>query len=282
VIDVLVQVLAWLLVLLVALRVEHLWASALWVLRRGRFFRDKLLRLGHKKRIRPRRIAEIFSQTDGGKLPFLFVGVKSYRIEIAALNQRSVGHRWRALLLGFARAGWRFYTFPFLILPITFGASLSDTGSSVRVQLLAVSLLLCLGFMAIGAESFWAKHRMGSWITYYHRFPKPPGKDDQPDTAMEGMARVGVLVLMVIPCVCASILVAGAFFDAYQGYPDGAGARIRYAIDTCIGYVDLSGEPSANTAALVTKVASMLVLASFVIIAISQAIGDAVSRPERV
>lgn len=251
-VEAVVEVMAWIIVAGVALRVEHLWASAVWVITRGGDFASALLAVA-EDRLQTRDVTRIFEDTGGGTLPFLFMGVKSFRMEKAALWLAGA-NAWRsARALHVIRLGWRYYAFPLLFAPFLIAAGLTGKGDVIAPQMLAITMLLVCGFIAIGVEAVFTTLRMGSWTTAYHGYPRALERAADPNLTFEVLSRFGVPVLLLSPCAYALIALGGTFFDAYADYPNSVADRALFVADQCANLAGLALEQSENVVALLTK-----------------------------
>ena len=251
-VEAIVEVVAWVVAVGVALRVEHLWASAIWVIARGGEFANAVHALP-EGRFQTRDVTHIFEGTGGGTLPFLFVGVKSYRLEKAALS-RAKRDAWRsARALHLVRFGWRYYILPLLFAPLLIAAGLTGRAETISVQMLVIAMLLVFGFIAIGVEAVFATLRMGSWTTAYHGYPKALERGTEPNLTFEVLSRFGVPVLLLSPCAYALIALVGTFFDAYPNYPNSVAGRALFVADQCTNLPGLALGQSESGVALLTK-----------------------------
>lgn len=213
------------------LRVEHLVASDLWIAFCGERWKRRVGRISAAGKSDSARMRRVYQETGGGKLPFLFFGIKSYRL----LNwsdqaeRRGLARRSRALRR--LRFCWRYYTFvPALscvvILLSVVPARLPGTAS---VSLLIIAFALVLGMLAIAAEGILAALVLGSWAVLYHGW----GNLRKGNSNLREFCVIVGCVILTMFADFALVLCAQTRFDAYQdqsatiGWPD-----FRNAIST--------------------------------------------------
>jgi len=252
---------AWTAVGVVALRVEHLWASAWWVEARVERWVKRLEKMGKKAVRDPLQVAEAFQRTDGAKLPWLFFGVKSHRLWLAIRWARSGNFR-RILAPPFIvlRALWVFYIFA----PVTASivASLALTGRSVeiRTQLLVAMTLLSVGSLALVSEASASYHLTKRWRTLYHRWPKPIRlKPTSRGVLQEQRFFIGAFFLTVFPCAVSTYLLAGVAYQAYPDFPNDTVGRLTSSLTSAFGLTALATPSSLTTAGWIASTSWLLV-----------------------
>lgn len=199
-------------------------------------------------------------------MPYLFMGIKAYKLELLLVRLHESGRRVTFRLVQVIRLSWRFYVLPVVLAPTIAVISMTEWAKDYDLQVLITSWLLLIGFIAIAAEGYFATHRMGSWATTYHRLPKDHAHETGPDIVQEGAFRYGVPLLLVLPCAFATITVTGSLFDGYDDYPEGIGARIRYGVESGLGLIDFATNGSTNNFALITNVLTLLTACAFVVV----------------
>ena len=78
------------------LRVEHLIASDFWIAFRGDDWKRRITHMPVANKSNVRRMWSTYRDTDGGKLPFLFFGIMSYRLLHAQDEAKARGWTWRS------------------------------------------------------------------------------------------------------------------------------------------------------------------------------------------
>jgi hypothetical protein len=197
-------------------RVEHIVASDIWILVRGRDFRTRLdslmQRAKERKRLaEPRRRWMLYKEFDGGRLPWLFFGIQSTRL--LALSSTSSGVL--RVLLRLVRGAWRFYAFaPAVLLAVVVCVWSGDDPRTLDSWLaLAVMAVLVLGCVGIAAGGVLASMRMGAFARYHH-FGWPPAKDR--DLAHHELSLVAGSALIAFLCVAGLVLIIGSEFHGYD------------------------------------------------------------------
>lgn len=251
------QVTAWLVVVLFALRVEHLWASAFWVEYRIAQWSDAVRNLSPRRRADPARIAQLFAATDGGKLPWLFFGVKSHRIWRWARKADQAGNTVRAMLLYALRTAWVYYILAPAVACCVGLIAITGAGADYKHQLTAMSALLWLGVMALLWEMIGSYSNTEEWRNLYHRWPKPLDGRPRPKTSELKFA-IGVVLLVLFPCALASQLVTAVTLEAYGTIPDGITERFGQALLSVVGFAAASGPGSTTPAGWITSFAWVL------------------------
>jgi hypothetical protein len=150
------------------IRVEHLLAGVGWIILRGGAWKRRVRRMKLSTQSDVSRMWTAYRDTDGGKLPFLFFGIKSYRLynwsRSPALN------RWQRFGLRSLRGCWRYYTFaPAMCVYV---AALAVV--RIRMPHLMTDALYVIGFstvigmLAIAAEAIFSAIQFESWAVLYH------------------------------------------------------------------------------------------------------------------
>ena len=157
------------LAVLSVLRVEHLIASDFWIAFRGDAWKRRVSRMSISNKSNVTRMWKTYRDTGGGKLPYLFFGIKSYRLAHESDQAIGRGWRWRSHGLRLLRMSWRFYTFvvamsSIVILLSIIPARLSETSS---IALLIIAFAMVGGMLAVAAEVTLASLVLGSWAVLY-------------------------------------------------------------------------------------------------------------------
>jgi hypothetical protein len=182
------------LVTLCFLRAEHIIASDVWIYANGEEFRtqiERILAQDSNSRSRGRRAArtsrhptahplisnpsarwEIYRALGGGRLPYLFFGIQSYRL--LAWSVGSSGIKATALLL--LRGLWRFYTFATVASAIIWAYALCRNGQPGINDYLMVAAASLLVVSAIGtlAGAILATFHMEDFSRYHRKWPPSP------------------------------------------------------------------------------------------------------------
>jgi hypothetical protein len=199
-----------------------------------------------------------YQETGGGKLPFLFFGIKSYRL----LNWSGLavqrGETWRYQTLRWLRFCWRYYVFVPALSSLVIVLSMASVRlpETAEIALLTISIAMVVGMLAIAAEAVLAALVLGSWAVLYHRW-RNPGTENAP--LREFTLFVGCVLLTALT-VFALVLCAQMRFHAYQDTPAGIGwLPIRDAFVTSFtGFVSdalsQSGGPLAFFVNLLTGI----------------------------
>jgi hypothetical protein len=207
-------------------RVEHLVASDVWIVFGGPKWKRLVRRMHRGTQADVARMWPAYQQTGGGKLPFLFFGIKSYRLYNWSHTARQVS--WRANALWVTRFIWRYYTFApaMSCLVIIFSLVPHELSAITKTALLAVAFATVAGMLAVAAEAILAALVLDSWAVLYHRWPKP-GREQS--ALREFLVMMGCIVLTLL-AVFALFLFVGARFHAYPGFVSKSpGAELREA-----------------------------------------------------
>jgi len=196
------------------LRVEHLVASDVWIAFCGERWRRRVRQLPKRKLIDPQVMWLHYKQTYGGKLPWLFFGIKSYRLYALATASRD--RRLKFMLVWLLRFLWRYYTFVptmcLIVLVLSFRPSQLREVS--RYALLVIASSTLLGMIAIAAEGTLAALFLKSWAIEYHRFPKGHRGSRHSRAARERSVFLGCVLLAYLSAFSLVALVATRF-DGY-------------------------------------------------------------------
>lgn len=149
-----VPLLAWILSVVCMLRAEHVWAANVWIARSGERFmeleaekresnRMALLSAGHPATWRdvlltPEQRWDLYVETGGGKLPWIFFGIRSHRLLVAARCARRA-IRWLLTLIRLAWLNWFFPIWAGVVLILLLGHS-NSMGLHTPVVIMAASL----------------------------------------------------------------------------------------------------------------------------------------------
>lgn len=198
-------------------RVEHVVASTMWILLSGNRWAAKVRRLSVNQQRDAERMWSLYRQTGGGKLPYLFFGIKSYRLYAWSTANRD--HRMRSVCVRLLRLLWRYYLFsPTMLLLVIFATFVPIRTSSIeRWSLLVIAVSGVLGMLAIAAEVIVASFRLKSWAAIHHRWPNPsPPKTDR--SLAEFSAYMGCVVLAWFSAL-ALVSVVAVTFHGYAQFP---------------------------------------------------------------
>jgi len=201
------------------LRVEHLVASDFWIAFSGPKWKRRVSRMSIATQSDVGRMWKAYLETGGGKLPFLFFGIKSYRL--FSFYHANWGRPWRSRSIAAVRLLWRYYIFSPLAscIVIVFSFVPSQLSAVAKIALLVLAFSTVVGMLAIAAEALLAAVVLGSWAILYHRWPKP-GKSRQ--GFREFLVSIGSIALAVLAIFALLLCVAVRF----HAYPDLASATL--------------------------------------------------------
>ncbi|AKU18188.1 hypothetical protein [Luteipulveratus mongoliensis] len=205
------------LVVYTIVRVEQLITSDLWIQHRGVAWLKVAKRASAGQLRDPEYVDRLFERFGGGTTPWLFVGIKSYRLRRLSRHLEASGayRRARAVNL-FRTVFWQYYTFPFLVAILLCALSLTGRHTdSIRYLMLAEAALLIVGYIAICAESVFALLLFGSWSPWYHRFPKVPRSTKQNTKVDELQFAGGALMLLGFVALVPLQLIVDSQFGAH-------------------------------------------------------------------
>jgi hypothetical protein len=209
-------------------RVEHLIASDFWIAFRGSDWQSGLKHLSEAGKSNVPRMWRAYRENGGGKLPFLFFGIKSYRLLHWSDAAKRHGWKWRSRGLRMVRLAWRFYTFVLLasVLVVALSAAPVRLSTMSRVALLIVAFAMAGGMLAIAAEVVLAALVFGSWAVLYHRWPRPAVRTPR---LHEFNLGVGCVLLTQV-ALFALVFCAETRFHAYPDVPGAGWIAVRDAI----------------------------------------------------
>jgi hypothetical protein len=200
------------------LRVEHLVASDLWILRRGRAFQRRQNELlntsqGRRRLEDPSERWRLYQTFGGGQLPWLFVGIQSGRL----LRWSAGANGIRRLLLRLLRGGWRYYTYGPASAALAAGYLWHhQERSELDSGLLLIDMsVLAAGSVAIAAGGVLASLQMGAFARYHH-FGWPPVRRNK--LAAHELAFVVGSGLVAFVIMTGLILVIGVEFSGYGSF----------------------------------------------------------------
>lgn len=208
----------------------------------------------------------MYVRLDGGKLPFLFLEIQSYRL--VGWYTRSSGALRQVLKL--ARGAWRFYTF----LPMVSGLSILASfrwHSWTKVNLylvLAILIALCAGCIATAAGGTIATFTMGAMANYHHSWP-PPSRDRL--AGHELKLAIGTTALAALSNF-ALVLFAATQLNGYPNINPTEGPfaeALKCAFVALAGFVGLALQDFGKTAqpfGLLANIVVTVVQAAFVVV----------------
>lgn len=252
-----------------ALRVEHLVASDIWIVFGGPKWKRRVSRMSRETQADVVRMWRAYQETGGGKLPFLFFGIKSYRLFNWSHSARQTP--WQSRPLRAVRFIWRYYTFAPLMsfLVIIFSLVPNQLSAEARTALLVIAFATVVGTLAIAAEAILAVLVLKSWAVLYHRWPKP-GREQS--ALREFLVTIGSVVLALL-AVYALLLCVGARFHAYPGFASvSSGAKLREAASLAVpAFFSNAFAPGVGNLAFT---ASIVVAISYVAYALFLVVGS--------
>lgn len=284
------QVFWWGLVGVTAIRVEHLWASAVWVRFRLRRWLRAMINEMPRDRVKFGVISRNYAATGGGKYPYIFFGVRSYRLKRAYMTAQRKGMTVLWLMLGLVRFVWRFYFFPLAICAALVISIWRDQAEDVSTPIYLLCGLLAIGCLAILVEGHWALRETGDWVSWYHRdaraataaFAREDMVDTNPAFAEAKLAdrntnadyMFGIGLLVVLPCLATTYFCLAASTSNSKG-ANAVLEATRTAIDAAGGNFPDAAE---GLPALVI-VAWMIVVAFGLFAYVAGAIGSSATLP---
>jgi hypothetical protein len=252
-----------LIVALCILRTEHLIASNAWIMLRGEQWQQKVLTLGPEQLADPTLMWGQYREAGGGKLPWLFFGIKSYR-----LYAWSHGHPHRRLRAGALKATrflWRQYTFAPLMATVVIVCSFvpNHLPSIARYALAGIAMCTAISALAIALESLLAAWTFKSWAVQYHRFPSASTTTNRPD-AHELLVVFGSIFIAIFVGL-ALVIVTATRLHGFTNYSAQAPLSTRLGIIVQLLIPPLALGNVANAIGLLT---ALLILALYVSYAI--------------
>jgi hypothetical protein len=204
-----------------ALRVGHLVASAIWIMDRGSDWIQEIKGATASELREASFIDTLFELFDGGKLPWLYFGVKSYRLRKWSTTLK---HRGRPLQSWLVRLGqvllWKYFVVPFWAAGTIIALSSRPVDLAARWLLLFCAVLLVTGFLVVVAEAIFAALQMKSWAAYYHRAPRTPRHAGQNMKASEFVFTCATFVILWVLAVVPLEYVADSQFAAHGDRDD--------------------------------------------------------------
>ncbi|MDE0545380.1 hypothetical protein [Microbacterium sp. C7(2022)] len=209
-------VLAWIVVAVVAVRVEHLIASDIWMLVRGRQWARDMSALTPAQRADPDHVATVLRRHGGWSLPWLFFGIKSTKLDAAVRRAESADQLFRARLYGLIRVLWRFYVLPPLVAVTIIAMTLNGAPMQLALPLWVTACLLLIGCAAVIAEAGFATLTMGAWAVWHRQRDRASTHADSDGHRLwEYLFFFGVAALIYVPCGMAALCAADAAFGTY-------------------------------------------------------------------
>lgn len=213
--DVLILTVALMIIAAVSvLRVEHLIASDVWICLRGRRWRDLVILLNPEDWEDKELIWRFYKVADGGALPWLFFGIRSYRL--AAWAQACRSRRWSSLAIKGVRLLWRYYVFaPLTALMVAVLAVVpTHLSQASRIALLVVAGSTVLGMIAMAAEGTVAAFTLKSWAVDYHR-----RMARETPAGLRELAVILFCLVLALGACYSWLLVIATRFGGFNGFP---------------------------------------------------------------
>lgn len=254
-----------------ALRVEHLVASAAWIAFRGEQWAQEVGQYKAKRQRDPVRMAEVYAAHDGGMLPYLYFGVKGYRLwrwghELSGGRSAAV----RAL-----RLAWKFWLFAPLVTIGVAGLALVpvDYPLHVDVLLLLIVLTCAVGMIEIAAETVLSAHTMGSYAVLHHRWPKPVKRPARrPRTGLDrikenavylGCCLIAVLVAAVMALVVDRQFAGNGDLTTRSSVVDSVATAFQSAL---LGFAGPTWNDVSNVAGAVAALTTLLMYGCYLVV----------------
>lgn len=197
------KVIGWLFVVVIALRWEHLIAGAVWMKRSGKLCYDDP-DFGTATTASARWV--VYQRHHGGRLPWLFMGIKAHRLRAWEENRSTPLKRIRATGSFVVRRIWHFGVFGWAISLLLLGLSEVDDNSAQPYMIAAFMMLGCIFTLAIeGAISLLL---VGSWGGTHHLLRHSSGR------WKETIAAGGSITVAYAITVC-SIWIAERQYNAF-------------------------------------------------------------------
>lgn len=221
---------------IVAARLEHLVASAWWVVRYGKACAKRLSDLGLLTAGHPEEAWAVYRMREfGGSNPFLFFGIKSYKL--LAWSKESGGRKiWiRATCSRLVRPLWRFYTFAPVVTCYLIIVSSRFRDSAADWIWLATAFLLIASTIVLAAEGTLSAILVHSWGHVHHR---------QAPALSAALGEVGAAMIALVVAVVSSIgliFVAAAEFHAFLNAPGSSSAGLLlFSVYSALGCLALN------------------------------------------
>ncbi len=185
------------------LRLEHLLASSIWVWARGSGWiaevNNKQVSLDN-----PIAVADSFDRHGGGKLPFLFFGVKSYKTHRWIKVLEDCGRTRQSLVIQVVRLTlWQYWIALLWISPFIVLLGRNPLNGLTKWVVILCAFVQLLALFAICIELWVAGLQMGSWTSFYHRLRVVPY--DAPNQRPRGIENVFALVALIYTCLLSTI-----------------------------------------------------------------------------
>ncbi len=215
------------------LRVEHLIASDAWIVLRGRHWRDLVFVLDPEDWEDKQRIWDSYRLAGGGKCPWLFFGIKSYRLAAWSHARKS---RRAAMGIAAVRAVWRYFTFApaMAVLVTTLAFTPAHLQPAARYALLTIAASTMLGMVAVAAEGTLAAFVLESWAVDHHRMGRKLASDS-PAALRELAVILGCFAIALAVCY-GLVAVIATRFAGYSNFPSQAsiGSQLRFVFQRAI------------------------------------------------
>lgn len=218
-------------------------------------------------------ISRNYAAAGGGKCPYIFFGVRSYRLKRWYTAARQSGRTLLWIVIGTGRFVWRFYCFPLLICAGLVIATWRHEAGVISTQIYLLCELLAIGCLGILVEAHWALRETGDWVSWYHRdcraataaFATEQMVDTNPEYVEAKLADsgtnadhlYGVGLLIILPCLVTTYFCLAATSSGSTG-PDALLRAAQTAVDAAGGNF-----PDAGTGLPAMVTITWMVVAAF-------------------
>ncbi|GAA2758611.1 hypothetical protein [Actinopolymorpha rutila] len=229
-----IEVICVLVTVITVLRVEHLFASNVWIARHGPEFIRKLRKKDQAFIDDPTRVWPLYLSC-GAHNVFLFFGIKSYLLLYWSIQSGPFGKRVRAFTARTVRFWWRYFVYPVVLSAAISVFALFPEAAPYRSFMLTIAFLLNLGSIAIAAESVLSAQKMDTWANWYHRWPEKPHKKAEKRRTSELKVYVGSGLISLFSAFALIVLV-GTQFSGFRDFParPQSGLTAGYIVDVYV------------------------------------------------
>lgn len=149
---------------------EHLLTAPVWIALRGESFASDLSNLTQSQLDDPAAVWPVYVHNQGGKLPWIFFGIKSYRLYAWSQDRSTAWLKLRSATLRAIRFCWRWFNYVtgMSALILTTAYAPITLNRYDRAVILTTAFLLVLGCIAIAAEGYLFFDQLKGWAYAYH------------------------------------------------------------------------------------------------------------------
>ncbi len=234
-----------LLLVVCVLRVEDLAANAVWLAFRSTSFREHV-ESGDARISDPVNRARLYDITGAGKLPWLFVGVKSYKLDRLAERSRLSGRRGRWVSWWIVAHLWKWYGFVPVATALLLATAAASPSSPARGLSLAAFAVLNVGSIIIAMEIVAAMLLHRSWSRFHHQrfFP-----NDRRRAALAEWSLLAGAFFFALVLLTGMVVSASATHMAFPPVADGVTVESLWQAVQLTFPAGLLGTPTSNNAA---------------------------------